>query len=56
MQQAVEQCFPCRDLETALEKVAADPKPPITILCGSLYLVGYFLGTIPHTQDETYNS
>jgi len=56
MQEAVEQYFPCRDLETALEKVAAEPKPPTSILCGSLYLVGYFLGTIPHTQDKTYNS
>lgn len=48
MQQSVEQCFPCSDLETALEKVAPSPKAPTTILCGSLYLVGYFLGTIPH--------
>jgi len=48
MQQTVEQCFPYCDLETALEKVAARPEAPTTILCGSLYLVGYFLGTIPH--------
>lgn len=48
MQQTVEQCFPCSDLETALEKVATRPEAPTTILCGSLYLVGYFLGTIPH--------
>jgi len=45
MQQQVEDCFPCNSLETALETVSSlQPQPPTTILCGSLYLVGYFLG------------
>lgn len=45
MQQQVEDCFPCDSLETALETVfSLQPQPPTTILCGSLYLVGYFLG------------
>lgn len=45
MQEQVKACFPCSSLEAALEKVSSlNPQPPTVILCGSLYLVGYFLG------------
>ena len=48
MQQQVKNCFPCSSLEVALEKVSSlNPQPPTVILCGSLYLVGYFLSFYP---------
>jgi len=45
MQRGICECYPCSSLEVALEKAfSLHPQPPTTILCGSLYLVGYFLG------------
>ena len=45
MQTQVEACFPCESLEAALERVVSgEVSHSTTILCGSLYLVGYFLG------------
>jgi len=47
MQQGICECFPCSSLEVALEKAFSGKAPPsTTILCGSLYLVGYFLGNL----------
>ena len=49
MQQGICECYPCSSLEVALEKAfSLHPQPPTTILCGSLYLVGYFLGNKEH--------
>jgi dihydrofolate synthase/folylpolyglutamate synthase len=51
MQQQTRDCFAYESLEMALEKVATlQPQPPTTILCGSLYLVGYFLGKLKGEQ------
>ena len=48
MQTAAESCCPCQSLEAALESVfSSENKPPTVILCGSLYLVGDFLGRFP---------
>ena len=47
MQTQVEACFPCESLEAALERViSGESSHPTTILCGSLYLVGYFLSSL----------
>lgn len=51
MQQQTRDCFAYESLEMALEKMATlQPQPPTTILCGSLYLVGYFLGKLKGEQ------
>ncbi|MFW6368047.1 MAG: bifunctional folylpolyglutamate synthase/dihydrofolate synthase [Halothece sp.] len=48
MQDRTKACFPYNSLEVALEKVSSlHPQPPTVILCGSLYLVGYFLSSYP---------
>ncbi len=49
MQHGICKCYPNPDLSVALEKVfSITPEPPTIILCGSLYLVGYFLGIKTH--------
>lgn len=51
MQDQVRDCFPCSALEVALERVFSEQsEPPTVILCGSLYLVGYFLGSFGKVQ------